>query len=151
MFESKQQQQSEKPKMEKMIAVTKNYENQEGNESQMKFPKYQVKSDLINDVNEEDLIDEDDLLEPEDLKKPNATGCELQGETQKRRACKNCSCGLAELQAKGIESASAAVKSSCGNCNLGDAFRCSTCPYLGTPPFKQGEGGKLTLANVDDI
>lgn len=51
MFESKQQQQqSEKPKMEKMVAaVTKNGENQEGNENQMKkfFPKYQFKGSNI--------------------------------------------------------------------------------------------------------
>lgn len=49
MFESKQQQQqSEKPKMEKMVPA-KNGENQEGNENQMKkfFPKYQVKGSNI--------------------------------------------------------------------------------------------------------
>ncbi|MED6158670.1 hypothetical protein PIB30_034915 [Stylosanthes scabra] len=77
-----------------------------------------------------DLIDEDSLLTEEDLKKPQLppSDCEI-GST--RKACKNCTCGRAEEEEKA--------------CGLGDAFRCSTCPYKGLPPFKLGE--KVTLAS----
>lgn len=92
-----------------------------------------------------DFVDEDALLENEEEKVvvdvPTSNDC---ADKPTKKACKNCSCGRAEEEAAGIETAAPAV-SSCGSCGLGDAFRCSTCPYLGQPPFKQGDVVKLEL------
>jgi hypothetical protein len=106
-------------------------------------------------------IDPDTLLTTSDLEK--RAECEpLNGAPRRRkRACKNCTCGLAELEAEEMKNsrvvmlnvvdggatgpreasdrsrllaaAAAAPKatSSCGSCYLGDAFRCASCPYLG--------------------
>lgn len=95
-----------------------------------------------------ELINEDDLLDEEDLKKPDPSTLKVCATTKQRKACKNCSCGLAEE----LESEEAAKveqnrssKSSCGSCYLGDAFRCASCPYLGMPAFKPGE--KIVLSD----
>lgn len=93
---------------------------------------------------ESDLIDEDGLLTEEDLKKPQLPpvgDCEV-GSTKK--ACKNCVCGRAEAEEK-VQKLGLTTEqinnpqSACGSCGLGDAFRCSGCPYRGLPPFKLGE------------
>ncbi|XP_019629295.1 PREDICTED: anamorsin homolog isoform X3 [Branchiostoma belcheri] len=103
------------------------------------------------DMNDDDidLLDPDELLDEEDMKKPDPaslkSGCG--GDTKKRKACKNCTCGLAEeLEGDQTEkTASKPATSACGNCYLGDAFRCASCPYLGMPAFKPGE--KITLTD----
>ncbi|XP_072168849.1 anamorsin homolog [Diadema setosum] len=94
-----------------------------------------------------DIIDSDTLLEEEDLKKPDPSSlrAECGPNSGRRKACKNCSCGLAEELAEGKEVKTKPVTSSCGSCYLGDAFRCASCPYLGMPAFKPGE--KIALSS----
>jgi len=107
-------------------------------------------------------IDAESLLTPADRERPVPT-CEPVNPNapRRKRACKNCSCGLAELEQEElrqskvvmldgsvdgsavevtqgekerlVDAAKAAPKatSSCGSCFLGDAFRCASCPYLG--------------------
>lgn len=67
-----------------------------------------------------------------------------------KKACKDCTCGLADAQAGGVEKKAVLTKemldnpkSQCGSCGLGDAYRCAGCPYRGLPSFKDGE--KITL------
>ncbi|KAG5980963.1 hypothetical protein E4U55_003444 [Claviceps digitariae] len=114
------------------------------------------------DDKDDELIDEDQLLDEEDLKRrPQApTDCQPQ---KRRRPCKDCTCGLAaqfeaeekerraqadaglqaiKLDSNDLNELDFTVKGktgSCNNCSLGDAFRCSTCPFIGLPAFKPGE------------
>jgi anamorsin len=79
----------------------------------------------------EELISDEELIFEEDMQRPALLSAVV---SKKKRACANCTCGRAEniSQPKKLESA-------CGNCYLGDAFRCSGCPYTGMPPFKPNE------------
>jgi len=90
---------------------------------------------------EDTLLDEDDLIVIPTQKKDD---CEV-AKTGKK-ACKNCTCGRKEGTSDVPEPQ---IKSSCGNCHLGDPFRCSSCPYLGKPAFKPGEKVELSLDTVD--
>ncbi|KAJ6510073.1 cytokine-induced anti-apoptosis inhibitor 1, Fe-S biogenesis-domain-containing protein [Mycena vitilis] len=126
-------------------------------------------------------IDAEALLTPADRARPVPT-CEPVNASVPRRkkACKNCSCGLRELEeeelrtskvvlldgsqtgeavevsqeekARLVRAAQAAPKatSSCGSCFLGDAFRCASCPYLGLPAFQPGEKVEIDFG-MDDI
>ncbi|KNE56502.1 hypothetical protein AMAG_02304 [Allomyces macrogynus ATCC 38327] len=125
--------------------------------------------------NDDDLVDDDMLLDDEDRAKPTLAQLSKPSNCETRRkACKNCSCGRAEMEEQEEAAARAAptkvtldvtedhpitnvvpptVKSSCGNCYLGDAFRCASCPYLGMPAFKPGEqvtlGGNMLADDLD--
>uniref|UniRef100_A0A0B6Z6Y9 Anamorsin homolog n=1 Tax=Arion vulgaris TaxID=1028688 RepID=A0A0B6Z6Y9_9EUPU len=92
------------------------------------------------------LVNEDDLLDEDDLKKPDPSSLRVDCSVgpKKKKACKNCTCGLADELESEKQSAVPIKTSACGNCYLGDAFRCASCPYLGMPSFKPGE--KITLS-----
>ncbi|XP_019934721.1 anamorsin [Paralichthys olivaceus] len=106
-----------------------------------------------NDMNDDDveMVDSDALLDDDDLKKPDPASLRApscgEGAGKKKKACKNCTCGLAEEldeESKGQKKKDL-PKSACGSCYLGDAFRCASCPYMGRPAFKPGE--KIMLDN----
>ena len=112
------------------------------------------------DMNDDDL-DENDESALLDLAPPPPNPLEATkggDDCSGRKPCDNCSCGRAEALAGGSEVTVKDVKdklvqapsSGCGACGKGDAFRCASCPYLGKPSFKEGEG-HLVLNLVDDI
>jgi len=109
------------------------------------------------DLADAELVDESTLLEDlpsTEAKDPMDCGTGA-GTGGKKRACANCSCGLAEREALENASEGAAVDpvakaSSCGGCYKGDAFRCAGCPFLGKPAFEPGQE-RLILALDDDV
>ncbi|CAJ2503040.1 Uu.00g104340.m01.CDS01 [Anthostomella pinea] len=126
----------------------------------------------IPEDDDDELIDEDTLLTEEDLNRPLAIPAECVPKVGKRRrACKDCTCGLAQkiaaedkakrndadakleaikLGSEDLNEVDFTVQGktgSCGNCSLGDAFRCDGCPYIGLPAFKPGE--EVTILNND--
>lgn len=102
-------------------------------------------------VSDAELLLQEDLEKPEVVAEPADCSPAALG---KKKACKNCSCGLKEAEeAAGTENApsdTTNAKSSCGSCYLGDAFRCAGCPYRGLPAFKPGEQVQLPTNMLQD-
>ncbi len=127
---------------------------------------------ITGESSDDELIDEDELLNEADLEKMVVVPPEcIPRVGKRRRACKDCTCGLAEKIA--VDDAKTRTEAenkletlklgsddlaevdftvqgnvgSCGSCSLGDAFRCDGCPYIGMPAFKPGE--EVRLLNND--
>jgi len=132
-------------------------------------------------------IDAEALLTPADRERPVICDPVTSSSApRKKKACKGCTCGLAEIEkaeeeaeqaelakrlkvilldgdgvveveaASGIDkererlkkAAESATKatSSCGSCYLGDAFRCSSCPYRGNPTLVSDDHTLISLS-----
>lgn len=99
------------------IASKPNYEI--GSAMKLSFAKKAAPAKVWKlDDDDDEEIDEDDLLDEEDKKKPDEASLRVCGTTGKRKACKDCSCGLAEeldSEKNGNAVDSANAKSSCGS------------------------------------
>lgn len=71
-------------------------------------------------------------------------------EMPKKRTCENCTCMKSkgenkpkitreELKTMTKDEINKLASGGCQGCKLGDAFRCSDCPFNGLPPFEEGE------------
>jgi len=131
-------------------------------------------ADNTDKIDPESLLTEADKTRPEPCEPFNA------GAPRRKKACKGCTCGLADLEEEELNNGKVVLldgsqtgetmvvtqsekerllnaaknapkaTSSCGSCFLGDAFRCASCPYLGLPAFKPGEKVEIDIG-MDDI
>lgn len=132
-----------------------------------------AKAKYFIDVNNDEFIEEDDLVREDEYVSDGITMITCgKSKTKRKRACKDCSCGLKEIEDQEIDNVrkqqELVVKfteddlteidftiegkkiGGCGSCSLGDAFRCSGCPYLGLPAFKPGQPINLNSI-LDDL
>ncbi|AMD19141.1 HBR240Wp [Eremothecium sinecaudum] len=139
------------------------------------LPIDSAKSKYFDEVEDlEDSISEDELVADNYAPPITIVKC-LKTNNPRRKACKDCTCGLKEQEMNEIDTIQAKqtlilselpIKfdteelnevdftiegnkvGGCGSCALGDAFRCSGCPYLGLPAFKPGQ--TINLNSISD-
>ena len=138
-------QEKQNPYSEINNIIKKEYHQDEQSSNQDENIEYQktIKLSSMDLDYDDNLIDEDDLLSSYNLLMSGLTTTIPDKISKKdcktsRNACKNCTCGRAEDSL-----ASESKTSMCGNCYLGDGFRCDTCPSKGLPPFSPGENKQI--------
>ncbi len=88
--------------------------------------KVEVDPKMPNEITLNDLVDPFKDYEENDLK---ILAC-----TEANKPCPGCTCGKDKKNSNNID-----IKSTCGRCYMGDAFRCANCPYRGKPPFEKSD------------
>ncbi|CAI4647750.1 CBM_collapsed_G0036570.mRNA.1.CDS.1 [Saccharomyces cerevisiae] len=100
----------------------------------------------------DDSIEEEELIDEDGSGKSMITMITCgKSKTKKKKACKDCTCVVkfTEDELTEIDFTIDGKKvGGCGSCSLGDAFRCSGCPYLGLPAFKPGQ--PINLDSISD-
>lgn len=140
------------------------------------LPQFKRLAELDLNDEDDDLIDENDLV-ADDVVAQNKIvlpkKCDPGPGKKRRKACKDCTCGMKEIEQEGVEkqheqqnnvvtlsnddtaevdfTVQGKTTGSCGSCALGDAFRCDGCPYIGLPPFKPGEVVSISALGGDDL
>ncbi|GAV52680.1 hypothetical protein ZYGR_0AG06710 [Zygosaccharomyces rouxii] len=148
-------------------------EEDEGSEgsSELSDSKSKFFDKSASPTTDNDSIEEDELVDENEMREPTVTMITCgKSKTRRRKACKDCTCGQKEIEEQELDGVrkqqDKAVKFSneelteidftvqgkkvggCGSCSLGDAFRCSGCPYLGLPAFKPGQ--QIDLSSMGD-
>lgn len=123
-----------------------NEEKSSNNQTNMENKQVENSWKVVSKVDTLDKINENDLIDPNNIYQQFSKEANCM---TKPKPCKNCSCSRKfELdQNGGKDEGGADMKSDCGKCYLGDAFRCEGCPYRGLQAFEPGQ--KITMKNND--